>query len=193
LSIAKDLVELHGGTIEAESPGEGRGATFTLRLPTDGSPIEKRRDAGSNPSKPFDGDALHGIHILVVDDDPDTVQMLKRLLEERAATVSTASSALEALAALEKRPDILVSDIGLPDVDGYELIRRVRALETDLRLIPAIALTAFIRAEDRTKALRSGYQSHLAKPIEPSELIAAIASFEGLKRKKRPGAPFSES
>jgi PAS domain S-box-containing protein len=193
LSIAKDLVELHGGTIEAESPGEGRGATFTLRLPTDGSPIEKRRDAGSNPSKPFDGDALHGIHILVVDDDPDTVQMLKRLLEERAATVSTASSALEALAALEKRPDILVSDIGLPDVDGYELIRRVRALETDLRLIPAIALTAFIRAEDRTKALRSGYQSHLAKPIEPSELIAAIASFAGLKRKKRPGAPFSES
>jgi CheY-like chemotaxis protein len=119
--------------------------------------------------------------VLVVDDQPDARDMIKRVLEDCEADVATAGSAAEALRAVEEgRPDVLVSDIGMPDVDGYELLRRIRALGPPPGgHLPAIALTAFARSEDRTRALRAGFLAHVAKPVEPSELLATVASVVG--------------
>jgi PAS domain S-box-containing protein len=177
LSIVKNLAELHGGTIRAESPGEGQGATFTVVLPAGALPkpaavaIEESRDTEES------GDLLQELRILVVEDEADTLEFLARFLAGHGAQVMTASSANEALARLSDfDANLLISDIGLPEVNGYELLRRVR--ETDAGAgggIPAIALTAYARAEDRAQAFRAGYQAHLAKPVEPTDLIAAIA------------------
>jgi CheY-like chemotaxis protein len=189
LSIVKHLVELHGGNVAAESRGEGHGATFRIRLPvsTAAASAHVPAPAGTESQPPV---SLESMRVLVVEDEPDTRDFLKRLLESHGAAVATAASAEEALTALRgDAADVLVSDIGLPDVDGYELMNRIRTGTPDEgSMIPAIALTAYARPEDRARALRSGYQTHLAKPVEPTELVMTIASFSSLTQRRRPRA-----
>ncbi|HEX4415311.1 MAG TPA: PAS domain S-box protein [Lacipirellulaceae bacterium] len=185
LSIVKQLVELHGGTVRAKSAGEGTGATFTVSLPlaiTKHSEIDREHPTSSR----FDSRAdiridLDGITVLVVDDEPDARNLIERLLSDRNARVLKAESAERGIEILAtERPDIILSDIGMPDMDGYDFIRAVRALPPDSGgKTRAIALTAFARSEDRTRAMMAGYHMHLAKPIEPSELIATVASLVG--------------
>jgi PAS domain S-box-containing protein len=192
LAIVKSLVELHGGTVEARSPGEGKGATFIVTLPLapvqaapdgDGEPGQLRRTAGASTADATDAFRadLRGIVVLVVDDERDARDLVRRLLGECEAQVVTAASAAEALPLLSShRPHVLISDIGMPDIDGYEFLRRVRGLGHEQGGgIPAVALTAFARSEDRTRAVLAGYQMHLAKPVEPAELIAVVASLAG--------------
>jgi signal transduction histidine kinase/CheY-like chemotaxis protein len=183
LSIVKQLVELHSGTVRVDSAGQGRGATFTVTLPlVQARRVRQRTGAADAPPQlKMDQLNLSGLKVLVVDDDTDARGMVKRILSSCKADVSTASSGFEALQVLEDaRPDILISDISMPGMDGYELIHRVRALEKDrAKPIPALALTAFARAEDRRRALLAGYQSHLPKPVEPAELVAIIAGLSG--------------
>lgn len=187
LSIVKNLVELHGGVVRVTSPGEGRGATFTVQLPLtvvhgDTDVEERLHPRGLRGTVlEFHRPNLSGIKVLVVDDQPDARELIQRVLEDCDAEVFTASAADEALIRVEgDRPDVLVSDIGMPDVDGYELLRRVRALGPARGgRLPAIALTAFARSEDRTRALRAGFLVHVAKPVEPAELVATVASVVG--------------
>lgn len=189
LSIAQQLAELHGGTIAAASEGRGRGAVFTLRLPAAGirgSAIGQDDHDEMPPLEPaFAADLrtldLSGIEVLVVDDDRDTRELVERVLTGHRARVATATSADEALAILrERKIDVLVSDIGMPGADGYELIRAVRNdLGIDSITTPAVALTAYARSEDRTRAMLAGYQMHIAKPVVPQELAATVASFVG--------------
>ncbi|HJR04698.1 MAG TPA: ATP-binding protein, partial [Methylomirabilota bacterium] len=186
LSIVKHVVELHGGSVRAASAGEGQGATFTVCLPLtvvqrDGGGQRLHPRGRSATSPLFRPPDLSGIKVLVVDDQPDARDMIKRVLEDCEADVSTVGSAAEALRAVEDaRPDVLVSDIGMPDVDGYELLRRLRTLGPPPGgHLPAIALTAFARSEDRTRALRAGFLAHVAKPVEPAELLATVASVVG--------------
>lgn len=176
LAIVKELVELHGGTVQAESAGTGKGASFTVRLPLVEAPADQP-EARRSLLTPPEPEALHGVKVLVVDDEPDALELMRRILAERGAEVTTAASAVEALAAIiRERPDVLVSDIGMPDVDGYELIRRVRGLDLQRGgAVPAVALTAYVRPEDAGQALAAGYQAHLPKPSDPSRLIATIA------------------
>jgi CheY-like chemotaxis protein len=143
--------------------------------------------AGSTPREAFDQVSLRGLTILVLEDEPDTRDFLRRLLEAHGASVVQAGSAEQALMLFASaRPDILVSDIGLPDVDGFDLIQRIRQQHaSDGGSVPAIALTAYARGEDRTRALRAGYQAHVAKPVEPGELVATIASFADLIQPQR--------
>jgi signal transduction histidine kinase/ActR/RegA family two-component response regulator len=184
LAIVRNLVELHGGKVWATSDGADRGATFIVALPVAaGDAVQAQPAARASASaSALDSRSLKDLRVLVVEDEVDNRDVIRRLLEAHGASVFTAGTAAEAvLQASDHRPHILVSDIGLPDVDGYELIRRIRALESDgLESIPAVALTAFARSEDRTRALRAGYQAHIAKPVEPAELIATLASFAGL-------------
>jgi PAS domain S-box-containing protein len=180
LAIVKHLVELHGGSIVARSAGLGRGATFTLQLPlsvvqhdTKGRVHPRSVPTGAMGMKMAD---LSGVKVLMVDDEPDGRELVKRVLSECGAAVATAASASEALSRLEADwPDVLLTDIGMPHVDGYELLRHVRALQRG-RYLPAVALTAFARSEDRIRALNAGFALHLSKPVEPSELIATVAS-----------------
>jgi PAS domain S-box-containing protein len=184
LSIVKSLVEHHGGTVHAESDGEGTGATFTVVLPT--STVQPAPYA-SPPAPTSAGEAgevpsLQGLAVLVVEDEADTRDFVTRLLEAHGAKVTAVTSAAEAIDALAASPpDMLVSDIGLPNVDGYDLMKRIRANEhADNDRLPAIALTAYARAEDRTRALMAGYQAHVAKPVEPLELVATLARLSDL-------------
>jgi CheY-like chemotaxis protein len=187
LSIVKQLVELHGGTVRAESPGEGRGATFIVQLPLavvhrnvyGGERLHPKTSLVS--SSDFKAMDLRGVRVLVVDDEADARDLIKRVLGDCDAEVLIAGNAAEALAIVEQeRPHVLVSDIGMPQVDGFELLRRVRALgEARGGKVPAIALTAFARSEDRTRALRAGFLVHVSKPVEPSELVATVASVSG--------------
>jgi len=183
LAIVRHIVELHGGAVRAQSAGERQGATFTVELPT----LNETGTVAAAAPHPGEGSArtrlapLQGARLLVVDDDTDTRELLSMILQEAGADVTTAGSANEGLAAFERqRPDVLVSDIGMPDGDGYSFIRKVRLMEGDSATkIPAVALTAFARAEDRGEALGSGFQAHLPKPIEPGELTALIARLIG--------------
>jgi CheY-like chemotaxis protein len=189
LAIARHLVELHGGTIQAESPGIGQGATFTVKLPFRAIPSSEDAPA-SNPDQmppPTVGEdaassenpsSVEGLRVLVVDDEADARQWIVTVLEQCGAEVIAVGSVSEALAALEQsQPDVLVSDIGLPGEDGYALIRKIRELEPEMgRRIPAVALTGYARVEDYRKALAEGFQLHVAKPIRAAELIAVVAS-----------------
>jgi len=186
LSIVKQLVELHGGNIHAASGGNGRGATFTVALPVPAldvyqSPRESReqllRAVTEDLATAVPVTNLTGIKVLVVDDEADARSLIERLLHECGATVITAGSAGEAMEhARNDEPDILISDIGMPKEDGYSLLRRIRQLGSETARIPAIALTAYARPEDRAKAIQAGYQLHFSKPVEAMKLIATVAS-----------------
>jgi signal transduction histidine kinase/ActR/RegA family two-component response regulator len=179
LSIVKSLVELHGGTVDVESPGEGQGATFIVRLPV--PPLLEEAPVRLPAPEIQDTPELSGLRILVVDDEDDARTLARRVLEERGAHVITVSSAAEAMASVGQNnlPSVLVSDIGMPEQDGYDLIKQMRALPGDAGRVPAVALTALARAEDRKRALSAGYQKHVSKPVDPAELVAVIASLAG--------------
>lgn len=186
LAIVKHLVELHGGTVQAVSPGEGMGTTFTVSLPltiihhASNAPERIHSTFMKTVTGEFRRSDLSGLKVLVVDDERDARELVRRVLEECDAKVATAGSAEEALSALRlDRPNVLVSDIGMPEVDGYEFLRRVRAMDRGSERIPAIALTAFARSDDRTRALRAGFLAHISKPVEPAELVATVASVSG--------------
>jgi signal transduction histidine kinase/ActR/RegA family two-component response regulator len=183
LAIVKDLVELHGGAVEAHSDGIGKGARFVVRLPVRAAhwPTREQRAAGLRAvdDSKLEAPTLAGLSILIVDDEQDARQLVSHILQERGAVVHEASSGEEALGKLEETdPDILVSDIAMPGMDGYDLIRalRERAAGSQRPMPAALALTAFARTEDRTRALLAGYQAHVAKPVEPAELVATVAS-----------------
>ncbi len=187
LSIVKQLVELHGGSITVKSDGEGKGSTFILSLPltvihSDRQPDADRRHPKAGgavpPLVPDLCSQIAGVKVLVVDDEPDARALVKRLLEDCNAVVFTAASGGEALQILQaQRPDVLVSDIGMPTQDGYEFMKQVRALTEERGgKTPALALTAYARAEDRVKAVRAGFHMHVPKPVEAAELIAMVAS-----------------
>jgi signal transduction histidine kinase/FixJ family two-component response regulator len=184
LSVVKALVQAHGGTVHATSGGKGQGATFTVLLPVGSS--EAGVDRATEPDQPRprlfnDVPSIEGITVLVVDDDRPTREVLAEYLGSCGATVVTAASAAQALDVLQARHiDVLLADIGMPDEDGYSLIRKVRALHGKKGSVPAAALTAFVRDEDRTRALEAGFHLHVAKPIEPPELVAAIARLHRL-------------
>ena len=184
LAIVRHITEMHGGTVDVFSEGEGKGATFTVRLPLITSPIaESEAETAMKLLAKHDIPEINldGLLILVVDDEEDTRQLLVQSLTFHGATVISADSVKNALAQIEeKNPDVLVSDIGMPGEDGYSLIRKVRALPDDQqRNMPAIALTAFTRAQDRMRALATGFQNHVSKPVEPDELATVIASLTG--------------
>ncbi|CAN5614932.1 hypothetical protein BH09VER1_BH09VER1_22070 [soil metagenome] len=184
LAIVKQLTELHGGTVSASSPGAGLGATFVVRLPvasaiskSETNESRKRHRSDALPSIP-NTPSLRGISVLLVDDEPDARALVKRILEDFEATVETAASARDAVTFfLNGAPTVLVSDIGMPGEDGHELIRQIRKIEeAQGGHVPALALTAYARSEDKKLALASGFQMHVAKPVEPHELILAVAS-----------------
>ena len=198
LSIVKHLVELHGGTAEARSAGAGKGATFTVRLPIRAvrigeDPDEPRRAAtgiGERAGADTQADdaqgadvplvRLDGLRVLVVEDEPDARRLLVKVLEAVGATVTAAASADEALDALPKvHPDVLVSDLGMPDQDGFDLIREVRRRGHNAKDLPAVALTAFVYKDDQRQTLLAGFQVHVPKPVDPRDLTAVIASLAG--------------
>ncbi|RIK81712.1 MAG: hypothetical protein DCC67_07920 [Planctomycetota bacterium] len=184
LSIVRHLVEQHGGVVRAASPGLGQGATFTVSLPI--AEAVEPADAPSgdlDPAECQDSEAsadLSGVEVLAVDDDPDSCSMVKRVLEECHARVQTAASAREAFSLLQQRRfHVLISDIGMPSEDGYDLMRAVRALDDTAREVKSVALTAFAGPDDRKRAALAGYQAHLAKPVDAPELVAVIARLAG--------------
>jgi CheY-like chemotaxis protein len=183
LSIVRHIVEMHGGNVQAESAGEGQGAIFTVRLPI----LEAGEEAQRVPpiSRGEEGleqaPRLDGVRVLVVEDEPDARHLLAAVLQKRGARVFMASSAAEAMELLQReRPDVLLSDIALQEQDGYELIKKVRSLSPEMGgRTPAAALTGYGRLEDRMRALSAGFQLHAAKPVEPAELVAVVASLAG--------------
>ena len=187
LSIVRQLVDLHGGSVSVHSEGEGKGAAFTITLPFVGVVSNQQEAEAVHPTQGdeiilFEGlPSLHGLKVLVVDDEPDTRELIREVLKECGSEVITSQSAAEALEALEQhKPDILISDLGMPDEDGYSLISKIRALPEDRGgQIPAAALTAYARAEDRMRVLRSGFQFHLPKPVDSAELVTVVASLAG--------------
>jgi PAS domain S-box-containing protein len=189
LALVRHLTELHGGTVRASSPGQGQGATFVVELPITVAKQDARerptaRGASSAPpTAPWQLD-LSGIKVLVVDDDPDALALMKRVLESNKAVVVTADTAEAALELLQAdKPSILLSDIGMPGQDGYQLIRKVRQLPASQGGdTPAVALTAFAQTEDRRRALLAGFQMHLPKPVEAPELVAVVSSMSRLRR-----------
>ena len=193
LAIVRHLVELHGGKVKAHSEGPGRGAEITLQLPILGvyTPALSANPVGASASTEGNGNEwvaiecppkLDGVRVLIVDDDLDTRQMLNAVLSQCDADVVTVASAAEALREMERlKPDVLVSDLGMPEQDGFELIKKVREMESqlDAKATPALALTAFAKAEDRIRALAEGYQVHLSKPVEPAEFVLVVADLVG--------------
>jgi len=182
LAIAKQITELHGGSIRASSAGKGQGASFIAELPRQHASAQSR--GASEEHMPWvidiaeaDSINLSSISVLIVDDEPDARLTLERILKDAGADVTAADSAAAALALAERKlPDVLVSDIGMPEMDGYEMLRRIRSVAGRASALPAIALTAFARPKDRINALRAGYVAHLTKPADPSLLIATVAA-----------------
>ena len=188
LAIVRHLVELHGGTVMAESSGEGLGATFRVKLPLvpvytgTAERMERGQTAARNAEHFIEyPEKLDGLKVLVVDDEADTLELISVLLGQCGAEVTTARSSAEALSLVEGlRPDAIVSDIGMPGEDGFEFIRKLREQPAERGgRIPAVALTAYARAEDRVRVLRSGYQMHVVKPVELAELVAIVAHIAG--------------
>ena len=179
LAIVKHLVELHGGSVRAKSPGEGQGSTFIVALPVS----LVHREMTETPPVPdgLEGDGcpprLKGMKILVVDDEPDTRNLVKRILADCQADVVLAASAADALDSFhERKPDLIVSDIGMPGMDGYRLMQTIRQKSKEHGgQVPAVAVTAFARSEDRRRALLAGFDTHVSKPIEPAELLVVLA------------------
>lgn len=188
LAIVRHLVELHGGSIQAESDGEGKGSAFTIALPLAPAPQRRKRqpkaaarvELKDKPLIPSLASlpSLADVRVLLVDDDLDTLQILGAMLGETKATVQSAASVIEALEMLEwYEPDVLVSDLAMPGEDGYSLIGKVRALETKTgRRISAIALTSYVRIEDRSRALSAGFNMFVPKPVQLNELVTTIAN-----------------
>jgi len=192
LSIVKHLVELHGGSVRVKSPGEGLGSTFVVALPIS---VIRTEDTGPAEHSMFSDidvntielPSLNGARALVVDDQEDARILICRLIEEHGGRCILAASAADAMRLIEKEDiNIVISDIGMPDMDGYQFIRQIRALPGEVRNLPAIALTAYARTNDRQRALLAGFQMHMAKPVEPRELIAAVASLLNLPSKPTP-------
>jgi PAS domain S-box-containing protein len=186
LAICKQLVELHGGSIRAASGGEGKGATFFVHLPLSIVQLEDEKYPRVHPTaethaiESFALPNLEGVHVFSVDDERDARELLQAVLEARGAKVTSFNSAEDALAALKtSKPSVLVCDIGMPKMDGYQLIRTLRASEPLGERIPALALTAFARAEDRKRSLVAGYQAHLAKPFDVGEFVLILANLIG--------------
>jgi PAS domain S-box-containing protein len=183
LAIVRHIVEMHGGTVDAASEGEGKGATFRVRLPmmiVHPDALQPRREHPRTERRQALtglGD-LQGIHVMAVDDEQDALALLRVVLETAGARVTTFNSPATALERItEVKPHVLVLDLGMPEMDGFDVIRRIReSKDPAIRGIPAAALTAFARSEDRTKALRSGFEMHLAKPVDPGELVASVAT-----------------
>jgi CheY-like chemotaxis protein len=187
----RHLVELHGGRINAESEGPDKGSTVTVDLPLaqerrdPARAEERRREIERRRGRTSDKVRLDGVHILLVEDDDDSRKLLGTMLKRYGAKVTSTKSAAEAFDAFSQEvPDLLISDIGMPDEDGYELIRKLRDLPADKGgQTPAIALTGYASRRDREHALAAGYHKHMAKPIEQSEMIGAIASLIGLSKR----------
>jgi len=180
LAIVKSLVELHGGVVSVSSPGEGQGSAFTIKLPIRAVRHEYIQPLSPKPrSEGLERPELVGVRILIVDDELDTCDLLSFIFNKTGSIVETAASAPAAIQVFDRwTPDILIADISMPDMDGYELIRFIRK-DRGSR-IPAIALTAMARIDDRIKALNAGYQMHVSKPVEPEELLSIAASLVGL-------------
>lgn len=186
LAIVRQLVESHGGTVSAASRGLGQGATFTVTLPLMAlrkAELAVRNHDGDEQAQKREPPNLHsaslaGVRVLVVDDEPDTLELLTLALTHSGGEVRVANTVAVALDILDEwKPDVLVSDIGMPSEDGYELIRNVRVREPERSgAIPALALTGYAGPEDIVRVLAAGYQRHVAKPVTPSELIATVAS-----------------
>jgi PAS domain S-box-containing protein len=200
LSIVRQLVELHGGVVTASSDGTARGATFVVRLPTaplrvDAGLATARTGADVPVAPTFEcPPELRGLHVLVVDDEPETLALLEFVIQQCGARVTTATCARDALASLEREAfDVLVSDVGMPEEDGHSFIRKVRMLRSSGGgRIPALALTAYARSEDRTAAFRAGFDMHLAKPIDPAELLVVMARLVSNHRRRTSSPPPSE-
>jgi hypothetical protein len=186
LAICKQLVELHGGSIRAASQGENQGATFFVQLPLSIMQLQDQSSARIHPTTEVEpGEILslprlEGVHVIVVDDEADARDLLRTVLEAQGARVTSFASAEDALAGLKTiRPTVLICDVGMPKTDGYQLIRKFRAEEPRSERIPALALTAFARAEDRKRSLVAGYQAHLVKPFDVGELVLIVADLVG--------------
>ena len=187
LAIVKNLVELHAGTASAESDGQGKGAAFTVVLPScvnDGPGLRALlRSSGTAPTTAVAHSvvpSLEGVRVLVVDDAPHSRELLSQVLAESGASVQTVDSARHALRLLhEFNPNVLISDVGMPEMDGYSFIRRVREAGNSCGALPCLAVTALARPEDRARALASGFNDHLAKPVDPAMLTRVVAFLSG--------------
>jgi CheY-like chemotaxis protein len=186
LAIVRHLVEAHGGTVHAESPGKGMGATFSFTLPflavrMEAEEFRPLRRSGRHAAALDSLPPLTGVRVLVVDDDSSARQMISTVLAQSGAEVKACVSSSEALEAVSQwKPDVLMSDIGMPNEDGYALIQKVRRLKAECGGgVPAAALTAYAREEDRARSLREGFQVHVSKPVEPAELVAVVSGLVG--------------
>jgi len=190
LSLVKTLVEMHGGSVRVKSPGENQGSTFTVALPIahvdsdEQDRANKTRPGGAGYVGTPELPRLDNVRILVVDDEPDGRELIARILQERGAKAQTAENGADALRLLsEHNFDVLLSDIGMAAMDGFDLIRRVRSFDEKRQSpLPAIAITAYARPEDRQRSLLAGFHMHLSKPIDPRELVASVAGLLHLSR-----------